>query len=335
MNHPKYHQISSNHCIKSSAQLHRSCQPSSWWPASQHSASVTYQCDAFDFKPSPESVALRFPGSPLDEDIAQSSRVSSLVGEVVVFRSIRNAAKPKECDIHFFCCNAAKHLAFLIIVLVVAMVVIVVPVLVAVVVVSKVINYWHYYPLIIVIVVVVIAVVVVVVVAGAAAAAVVVIVAMVVICCGCGCCCFWSLAVTKLSSLFLFLPPGRKPRVSARAFVLRNGQLRYIHTSHMSTLNLCSNCYGMDCFGTYFTHVQSCNVTRVQSATEWNASVHISHMSKPVMQLVFKVLRNGLLRYILHTCPKLYCNPCPKMWHKRNQRVKFQRRCRNKQIQSK
>ena len=28
----------------------------------------------------------------------------------------------------------------------------------------------------------------------------------------------------------------------------------------------------MDCFGTYFTHVQSCNVTRVQSATEWTAS---------------------------------------------------------------
>ena len=25
----------------------------------------------------------------------------------------------------------------------------------------------------------------------------------------------------------------------------------------------------MDCFGTYFTHVQTCNVTRVQSATEW------------------------------------------------------------------
>ena len=26
-------------------------------------------------------------------------------------------------------------------------------------------------------------------------------------------------------------------------------------------------CYGVDCFGTYFTHVQSCDVTRVQSAT--------------------------------------------------------------------
>ena len=50
----------------------------------------------------------------------------------------------------------------------------------------------------------------------------------------------------------------------------------------------------MDCFGTYFTHAQSCNVTRVQSrATEWTASVHTSHMSKVVMQPVFKVLRNG------------------------------------------
>ena len=33
----------------------------------------------------------------------------------------------------------------------------------------------------------------------------------------------------------------------------------------------------MDCFGTYFTHAQSCDVTRVQSATEWTASVHTSH----------------------------------------------------------
>ena len=69
----------------------------------------------------------------------------------------------------------------------------------------------------------------------------------------------------------------------------------------------CSKCYGTDCFGTYFTHVQTrnvtrvqsatewtasvhtftqvqtCNVTGVQSATEWTASVHTLHMSKPVM----------------------------------------------------
>ena len=42
----------------------------------------------------------------------------------------------------------------------------------------------------------------------------------------------------------------------------------------------------MDCFGTYFTHVHTCNVTRVQSATEWTASVHPLHMSTPVMPRV-------------------------------------------------
>ena len=92
----------------------------------------------------------------------------------------------------------------------------------------------------------------------------------------------------------------------------------------------------MDCFGTYFTHVQTsdvtrvqsapewtasvhtfthvqtCDATRVQSVTEWTASVHTLHMSKPVMQLVFKVRRNGLLRYILYTCPNLWCNSCSK-----------------------
>ena len=35
----------------------------------------------------------------------------------------------------------------------------------------------------------------------------------------------------------------------------------------------------MDCFGTYFTHVPTCDVTCVQKATEWNALVHTSHMS--------------------------------------------------------
>ena len=58
-------------------------------------------------------------------------------------------------------------------------------------------------------------------------------------------------------------------------------------------------CYGTDCFGTYFTHVQTCDDIRVQSATEWTASGHTLHMSKPVMTFVSKVLRNGLLRYIL------------------------------------
>ena len=36
--------------------------------------------------------------------------------------------------------------------------------------------------------------------------------------------------------------------------------------------------YGMDCLGTYFTHAQSCDNVRVQSATEWTASVHTLDM---------------------------------------------------------
>ena len=58
----------------------------------------------------------------------------------------------------------------------------------------------------------------------------------------------------------------------------------------------------MDCFGTYFTHAQTCDYVRVQSATQWTASVHTLNMPKPVITFVFKVLRNGLLRYILYTC---------------------------------
>ena len=45
--------------------------------------------------------------------------------------------------------------------------------------------------------------------------------------------------------------------------------------------------------------------SHVQSAKEWTASVRMLHVSTPVMQPVLKVLRNGLLRYILthvHTC---------------------------------
>ena len=37
----------------------------------------------------------------------------------------------------------------------------------------------------------------------------------------------------------------------------------------------------MDCFGADFTHVQTCDVTRVQSVTEWTASVQTLHVSKP------------------------------------------------------
>ena len=39
----------------------------------------------------------------------------------------------------------------------------------------------------------------------------------------------------------------------------------------------------MDCFGTYFTHAQTCDNVRVQSSTQWTASVHTLHMPKPVI----------------------------------------------------
>ena len=54
----------------------------------------------------------------------------------------------------------------------------------------------------------------------------------------------------------------------------------------------------MDCFGTYFNHVQTCANVRVQNATQWTASVHTLTISKPALTVVFKVLRNRLLRYI-------------------------------------
>ena len=38
------------------------------------------------------------------------------------------------------------------------------------------------------------------------------------------------------------------------------------------------------------------------------ASVHTLQRSKPATTCVFKVLRNGFLRYILYTCPNLYDN---------------------------
>ena len=56
----------------------------------------------------------------------------------------------------------------------------------------------------------------------------------------------------------------------------------------------------------YCTHFPTCDNVRVQSATQWTASVHtLTHVCKPVVTFVFEVLRNGLLRYILYTCPNL------------------------------
>ena len=57
----------------------------------------------------------------------------------------------------------------------------------------------------------------------------------------------------------------------------------------------------MDCLGTYCTHVQTCDVTRVQSATEWTAWVHTAHMSKPVMSNHPKCGCLGCIEILLHS----------------------------------
>ena len=50
--------------------------------------------------------------------------------------------------------------------------------------------------------------------------------------------------------------------------VLQNGLLRYIlYTLRKAVITFGSMCYGMDCFGTYFKHVQTCDNVRVQSAS--------------------------------------------------------------------
>ena len=80
-----------------------------------------------------------------------------------------------------------------------------------------------------------------------------------------------------------------------------------VHTWHVCVQS------ATECFSTYLTHVQTCDIVRVrraaewtasvhtwhmynvrfQSATECTASVHTWHMSKPVVTFVFKVLQNA------------------------------------------
>ena len=106
-----------------------------------------------------------------------------------------------------------------------------------------------------------------------------------------------------------------KPVIMFVFEVLRSGLLRYIlYTCPNLWLRSCSKCYAMDCSGTCFTHVQSCDYVRVQSATQWIAPVHTLHMPKPVIMFVFEVLRSGLLRYILYTCPNLWLRSCSKCY---------------------
>ena len=125
-----------------------------------------------------------------------------------------------------------------------------------------------------------------------------------------------------------------KPVITFVFKVLRNGLLRYILTHAQTCDNVrVSKCYAMGCFGTYFTDAQACDNVRVSKCyamgcfgtyfthvqnlwerscwkwlSQWTASVtvHTVQMPKSVITFVFKVLRNGLLRQILCTCPNLW-----------------------------
>ena len=59
----------------------------------------------------------------------------------------------------------------------------------------------------------------------------------------------------------------------------RNGLLRYIHMSEPNVTRVQSATEWTASVHTL--HMSKPNVTRVQSATEWTASVHTLHMSKP------------------------------------------------------
>ena len=60
----------------------------------------------------------------------------------------------------------------------------------------------------------------------------------------------------------------------------------------------------MECFGTYFTHVQTSNVTRVQSATQWTASVHTLHMSH-VQKALLWTWQPAHMEHIKYTAVRL------------------------------
>ena len=97
--------------------------------------------------------------------------------------------------------------------------------------------------------------------------------------------CYPMTHVNQCGNTHVFANGLETVRVKWHIFkVPRNGLLRYIlYTCPNKWCNSCSKCYEMDCFGTYFAHVQTSDVTCVQSATEWTASVHTLHMSNQVM----------------------------------------------------
>ena len=70
----------------------------------------------------------------------------------------------------------------------------------------------------------------------------------------------------KSSDEGMFLPTARKPGQRFYVFLLSK-----------------SECFAMDCFGTYSNTCPNLNVTRVQNATQWTASVHTLTHARTLM----------------------------------------------------
>ena len=60
--------------------------------------------------------------------------------------------------------------------------------------------------------------------------------------------------------------------------------------------------HAKSCENTDASNAQTCDKVRVQSGTQWCASV--IHMPKCVVTIVFKRLRHGVVRSILYICPR-------------------------------
>ena len=100
----------------------------------------------------------------------------------------------------------------------------------------------------------------------------------------------------------------------------RNGLFRYItYDMTKAVINRpcskCYKCYGMGLLGTYFTHAQSCDNLRVQSAAEWTASVQNQTTRKREHFLSFRVfifscfshLRAFLIASAIIGCIVFFC----------------------------
>ena len=110
-------------------------------------------------------------------------------------------------------------------------------------------------------------------------------------------CCFWHPADSAPLGGSPILPDAIHGSVEG----LSNWEKRFPESVNEKDVWVQNLVEGLSNFGQW-TQKKMC---LAECCTASTASVHTLHMSKPVITFVLKVLRNGLLRYILYTCPNL------------------------------